>query len=246
MSLFDNLFDISSCDINFEIWEDVNDLKDSDDGPDEVCPSNHETGPPFETSQSTTPSLAGLEERTNKRGNSIGSRISTLTKSDKGTPPNFDVILTKTGVSKSSYYKLRTKAISRGWIPGLVVKVEYIDDTPRTGRPKISITIALFIIEIMTKNSTTRGWSCARIVAEVTGTPGRQPVSASTIYKVLSEHGYGVFKRTVKPGLTDEAKKARLTWYLEREYWIINNWKNVIFSDETSIILKGVRGKRRV
>jgi hypothetical protein len=28
-----------------------------------------------------------------------------------------------------------------------------------------------------------------------TGTPGRQPVSASTVYRVLTENGYGVFKK---------------------------------------------------
>jgi hypothetical protein len=63
---------------------------------------------------------------------------------------------------------------------------------------------------------------------------------------VLSEHGYGVFKRIVKPGLTDEAKKARLAWCLEREHRTLKDWKNVIFSDETSVVLGGVRGKRRV
>jgi hypothetical protein len=63
----------------------------------------------------------------------------------------------------------------------------------------------------MTKNFTTRGWSCARIATKVTGTPGRQEVSTSTVYRVFTENGYGVFKRTVKPRLMDEAKKARLT-----------------------------------
>jgi hypothetical protein len=44
MSLFDNLSDVSSnCDIDFEIWEDTD---ESDDGPDEVCPSDSETSPP--------------------------------------------------------------------------------------------------------------------------------------------------------------------------------------------------------
>ena len=47
MSLFDNLSDTSSCDIDFEIWEDANDLNDS---LDEVCPSDHEISPPFKTS----------------------------------------------------------------------------------------------------------------------------------------------------------------------------------------------------
>jgi hypothetical protein len=153
MSLFDNLSDTSSCDINFEIWEDAD---DSDDSPDEVCPSDHETGPPSKTSQSTTPSL-GPEKRTNNRGNSIGTRISALTRFDEGIPPDFDVILAKTSITKLSCYKLRSKAISRGWVPGTVVEPEHVGDAPRTGRPKTSIATALFIIETMIKNSITRG-----------------------------------------------------------------------------------------
>jgi hypothetical protein len=147
----------------------------------------------------------------NKRGNSIGARIAALTKFDEGIPPDFDIIQAKTGVSKSGYYKLRSKAISRGWSSGLIIEVEYVDDTSRLGRPKTSIATALFIIEIITKNSITRAWSCARITAKVTGTPGRQAVSASTVYRIFTENGYSIFKRIVKPGLTKEAKDARLT-----------------------------------
>jgi hypothetical protein len=59
----------------------------------------------------------------------------------------------------------------------------------------------------------------------------------------LKQEGYRVFKRTVKPGLTLEQMEAHLQWcYKYRKY----NWKHVIFSDETSIQLGGVRGKRRV
>lgn len=50
-----------------------------------------------------------------------------------------------------------------------------MDDAPRPERPKTSTATAIFIIETMTKNLTTRGWSCAGIVAAVSNTPGRQP-----------------------------------------------------------------------
>ncbi len=93
----------------------------------------------------------------------------------------------------------------------------------------------MFIIEVVTRNSTTRGWSCARIAQEVSGTPGRQPVSASIVYRVLKENGYSVFKRTVKPGLREEDKVACLKWCLEHEHWTLEDWKNVIFSDKTSV-----------
>jgi hypothetical protein len=75
----------------------------------------------------------------------------------------------------------------------------------------------------MTKNSITRGWSCARIVIKVTGILGHQAVFTSTVYKVLTKHDYSVFKWIVKPGLTDKAKKARLAWCLKREHWTLED-----------------------
>ena len=85
-----------------------------------------------------------------------------------------------------------------------------MDDSPILGRPPISTALVKFIIETVTKNSTIRGWSCARIAAEVSNSPGWQPVSASTVYKTLKQEGYGVYKRTVKPGLTTEQMERRL------------------------------------
>jgi transposase len=130
---------------------------------------------------------------------------------DKQSPvPDFNKIQSRTGVSRSSIYKLRTKAILHGWIPGNIIEPEHVDNTPCSGRPKTSTATALFIIETITKNSTTRGWLYTCIAAEVTETPGRQLVSASTVYRVLTENGYSIFKKTIKPGLTEEAKKAYL------------------------------------
>ena len=92
-----------------------------------------------------------------------------------------------------------------------------MDDALHPGRPRISTATALFIIKTMTRNSITRGWSCEMITAEVSRTPRQQPVSKSTVYNVLSQNGYGVFKRTVKPGLTNEMKAARLKWCRQYE-----------------------------
>ena len=122
----------------------------------------------------------------------------------------------------------------------------YVDNTPRIGRPKTSTATAEFILKTMLKNSTTRSWSCNRIASEVSGTPGWQPVSPSTVYRVLKEHGYGVYKRTVKPGLTKEQMAERLKQCLEHKDWKLEDWKNVIWTDETSVQLGGVRGRRRV
>jgi hypothetical protein len=114
-----------------------------------------------------------------KRGNTIGARMLALKRYDDGIL--MQRITEETSVSRSSVYKLRAKAISRGWREGDIVEPFYIDDAPRSRRLKISTATALFIVETMTKYSTTRGWSCARIAAEVSSTPSWQLVSQTTV-----------------------------------------------------------------
>jgi hypothetical protein len=74
-------------------------------------------------------------------------------------------------------------------------------------RLKISTATALLVIEIVTKNSTSRGFSCKEISDQIAAMPGVQNASPSSVYRILTDNGYGVFKRTVKPGLKKEDKK---------------------------------------
>ena len=141
-------------------------------------------------------------------------------------------VITKTGVSQAALYKLRIKVCSYSWASYKILETWYVDNAPYTGRPLISTAIIKFIIKTMTKNSTTRGWSCLRITAKVLNTPRQQPISTSMVYRALKQEGYGVFKRTVKPGLTKEQIEARLEQcYKYRHY----NQKHGIFSDKTSV-----------
>jgi hypothetical protein len=50
----------------------------------------------------------------------------------------------------------------------------------------------------------------------------------------------------MKPRLKLDDKARRLKWCLDHEDWILEDWKNVIWTDETSVKLGGVRGARRV
>jgi hypothetical protein len=98
-----------------------------------------------------------------------------------------------------------------------------MDDLQRLGRPKVLIYITAVILTILTRNSTTRGYSCHRITQEVSfHLPGRQFVSVSTVYRTLIAKGYGSYKRTVKPGLNKDNKKKRLAWCLE--HLLENRW----------------------
>lgn len=113
---------------------------------------------------------------------------------------NLEAIREEIGVTKFFIYKLRSKAISRGWMLGKIVEFEHVNDTFRLNKPKTFIAMAFFIVETVTKNSTTKDWFCFKIVFEINQKPGIKKVSISTVYKVLKEHSYGVFKRIVKLG----------------------------------------------
>ena len=177
------------------------------------------------------------------------ARIQAVTMLILGIP--VDTIHTFTHISISQINRLMKKAKRRGFDPEVskIVTVEHVQDEERPGRPKCSQVVRDLIIKTVTQNSTTRQWSSQRIASEVSSTPGIAEVSASTVYRILKEEGYGSYKRTVKPGLTIENKKARLKQCLEHSKengWDLERWKNVIWTDETSVQMGGVRGKRRV
>jgi len=125
-----------------------------------------------------------------------------------------------------------------------------VDDRPRSDRLRVSTYITAAILTTLTRNSTSRGFSCLRIVREVSfHLPRKQFVSLSTVYRILIAEGYGSYKRTVKPGLNDDNKKKRLAWCIEHSIengWDLEKWKTVIWTDETFIQLGSIRGKRRI
>jgi hypothetical protein len=67
-----------------------------------------------------------------------------------------------------------------------------------------------------------------------------------TAHRMLRNNGFRPCKQTTKPGLTDEMKKARLAFYKAHEHWTLEDWKRVIWTDETSVILGHRRGVYRI
>ena len=67
-----------------------------------------------------------------------------------------------------------------------------------------------------------------------------------TIWRCLKRLGFKKTKPTRKPGLTKKMKEDRLQWCLNHEDWTLDDWKNVIFTDETSVVLNQRRGGYRL
>jgi hypothetical protein len=163
-----------------------------------------------------------LEIRTRRPKHSIRARIQAVTFLELGIP--YLEITEKTGISKSQLYKLRNKAINRGWDPKVfgIVEVYHVEDTLRPRQPKTFQAVVDLILKTATQNSTTRGWSCLRIAHEVSillkeSQALESQVSGVTVWRVLCTNRYFSYKRTVKPGLKLEDKAARLKWCLDHK-----------------------------
>jgi hypothetical protein len=113
------------------------------------------------------------------------------------------------------------------------LEVSHVLNTPRSGRPVISAEAIKCVLKVILQNSITRGFSCAIITKEVKKRGHK--IVPRTIWKVLTYVGYSQCKLIDKPGLNELNKAERLAWCLEREYWTLNDWKDVIFTDKTAI-----------
>ena len=69
-------------------------------------------------------------------------------------------------------------------------------------------------------------------------------VTAETIRRRLADCGLKSYIRRKKPFLSPEKKKKRLAWAEAHKHWTVDDWKAVIFSDESKFNLFGSDGRR--
>ncbi|KAH9209892.1 hypothetical protein DL95DRAFT_413469 [Leptodontidium sp. 2 PMI_412] len=74
-----------------------------------------------------------------------------------------------TGIGKSRVYSLAVTGRERGWKENynIIVETWHVTNAPRSGRPQVSIEAIGAVLKVVTKNSTTRGYSTAQISKEV-------------------------------------------------------------------------------
>src|SRR5579859_1797431 len=70
------------------------------------------------------------------------------------------------------------------------------------------------------------------------------PISENTVRRRRSEAGLGSYIAAEKPGLRAENVAKRLQWALKYKDWTVEDWKRVIWSDESSIWI-GVNPRRQ-
>jgi Transposase/DDE superfamily endonuclease len=151
-------------------------------------------------------------------------------------------ILAKTGVTPASQTYIKQKAYKRGFNPAQNPRIldEYVVDGVHTGRPKeILAETEDRIVENVCKDRAGREKSAEYLAYE-------SGISCTAALRILHKYQLSNVKPTRKPGLNAQQRARRLKFALEHQNWSLEDWKRVIWSDETSVILGQRRGAVRL
>ena len=123
------------------------------------------------------------------------------------------------------------------------IRLEHLVDAPRSRRPNVACNPEneRQIIAIVTKDRNGREKSGEVIASEV-----QSPISKQSVYRSLKKLGFKKVKKTTKPGLNDAQKARRLEFCQKYRHWTLEDWKKVIWSDETAVIAGLRRGSYKV
>ena len=117
------------------------------------------------------------------------------------------------------------------------------DDRPRPGKPRISTERQDRILIRMSSANPTQ---VARELRQRWQTEHGVAASTSTVKQRLVDRG--LIGRIVvkKPLLSQRHRQTRLQWARERANWTVEQWRRVVFSDESPVHLVATRQRRYV
>ncbi len=129
-------------------------------------------------------------------------------------------------------YNIRKKAIDRRYNPKVNAKIlaSYVQDKPRSGRPGISLEKHNNVIAKVTRDRFGQEKPTWYIASEV-------QISQRSVAWIFKKHGYSKVKSMWKPNLTPTMKETRLAFAVKYKDWTIEDWKRVIWTDKTSMVL---------
>ncbi len=117
------------------------------------------------------------------------------------------------------------------------------EDQPRSGRPtKLNDREKRKVAQILRKGEATN----AEAIRKVAKAHHEIDVSRDTIARTLASFGYAARVKCKKPALTVKQKQERLAWAKNHSTWTIEDWRKVVWSDETKFTLANSEGKEYV
>jgi hypothetical protein len=171
---------------------------------------------------------------------SLAQRIQALTLLAEGF--TWQAVQEKTGMTQRTQSDLKKKAFARGFDPVVSPRIleSYVIDGDRSGRPvEITDEVKAGLIANVVRDRAGREKS-SDILAYEAG------VSTTSALSILQDFGLNSVKVSRKPGLTKAQRAARLQWCLDHQHWTLEEWKKVIWTDETAVLLGHRRGSTRV
>ncbi|KAG0927532.1 hypothetical protein G6F57_015613 [Rhizopus arrhizus] len=149
--------------------------------------------------------------------------ISSLLRSKKSNSK----IAQQVGVSRTTVQKYRSSLKMSG-------------NVDEGGRPSlISQRMVSYIRRLVTLGRKNNAVKIQKAVKEEFG----MSVSDSTVRRVFKKAGFIAFVKPQKPLLRSQNIMKRLQWAKSHQHWTVDDWKRVIFSDETKINRFGSDGK---
>jgi transposase len=155
-------------------------------------------------------------------------RVQVLTLKNQGVS-NQDIAVT-TGLSVRGIQKIFKT----------VKQTNSFKDRPRKGRPqKLTDRNKRAITRMLKKKEATTATALSKALKR----SQEIQVSRFTVARALKSLGYACRIKKKKPKLTEKHKKARLAFAKKYESWTADDWKNVIWSDESKFNLLNSDGK---
>jgi len=139
-------------------------------------------------------------------------------------------IASRTGLGKSTVSETLQKICSERYIPP-------------SGRPsKLSSTAQHFILRGIRTGKAANAAEATQLVNSIIPSP----VSSQTVRRVLRNHSFKSAVKKKKPLLSAVHRKKRLSFALKHQNWTVEDWKRVLWSDETKINRIGSDGRQWV
>ena len=83
-------------------------------------------------------------------------------------------------------------------------------------------------------------------ITKTLGDIANQPLSSKTVRRCLKKEGMKVVVKKKRPLLSKRHRRNCLDFSLAHKYWTLDDWKRVIWSDETKINCLGSDGRKWV
>ena len=174
-----------------------------------------------------------------------GLRLQALALVEYGIAPK--LVQGITDIHKSTISRLRKKARERGYNPEISKKLflSYVTDGQYTGRPSsITVELETELIDHVTSNRNTREQTLGEL--SIAMQDKGHNISPNAVQRLPKKHQFRACKQTRKPVLDAGMMDKRLYFCLKYQDWSLEDWKNVIWTDETSVVLNSRRGKVRI